>query len=67
MMDALAQRADARVTTEPYETLRVSVLTYHWNTHAIDFYKKSGAHVLDDWNTVQMDENAIASYVKSSH
>jgi len=33
----------------------------------IDFYKKNGAHVLDDWNTVQMDENAIAAYVKSSH
>ena len=46
---------------------RIEWVVLDWNTHAIDFYKKSGAHVLDDWNTVQMDENAIASYVKSSH
>ena len=46
---------------------RIEWVVLDWNTQAIDFYKKSGAHVLDDWNTVQMDENAIASYVKSSH
>ena len=46
---------------------RIEWVVLDWNTHAIDFYKKNGAHVLDDWNTVQMDENAIASYVKSSH
>jgi GNAT superfamily N-acetyltransferase len=46
---------------------RIEWVVLDWNTHAIDFYKKSGAHVLDDWNTVQMDENAIAAYVKSSH
>lgn len=46
---------------------RIEWVVLDWNTHAIDFYKKNGAHVLDDWNTVQMDENAIAAYVKSSH
>jgi hypothetical protein len=37
-----------------------------WNSNAINFYKKSGAAVLDDWKTVQMDEEAISNYVKSS-
>ena len=46
---------------------RIEWVVLDWNTHAIDFYKKSGAHVLNDWNTVQMDENAISTYVKSSH
>ena len=45
---------------------RIEWVVLDWNTHAIDFYKKSGADVLDDWKTVQMDENAIASYVKMS-
>lgn len=30
-----------------------------WNTNAINFYKKSGAKVLDDWLVVQMDEAGI--------
>ncbi|WP_281323188.1 GNAT family N-acetyltransferase [Flavobacterium aestivum] len=34
-----------------------------WNTPAIDFYEKSGAHVLRDWNVVQMDEAAINYFV----
>lgn len=45
---------------------RIEWVVLDWNTHAIDFYKKSGAAVLDDWKTVQMDEQAIASYVKMS-
>jgi GNAT superfamily N-acetyltransferase len=43
---------------------RIEWVVLDWNTHAIDFYKNSGADVLDDWKTVQMDEQAIASYVK---
>jgi GNAT superfamily N-acetyltransferase len=35
-----------------------------WNTPAIDFYKKTGATVLDDWNTVQMQELAIKNYIE---
>ena len=34
-----------------------------WNTSAIDFYKKSGAKVLDDWLVAQMDENGINNFV----
>ena len=34
-----------------------------WNTPAIDFYKKSGAKVLDDWRVVQMDENGIERFL----
>jgi hypothetical protein len=33
----------------------------------MDFYKRSGADILYDWKTVQMDEQAIAAYVKTSH
>lgn len=35
-----------------------------WNTHAIDFYEKSGAKVLKDWRVVQMDESAIDNFLK---
>jgi ribosomal protein S18 acetylase RimI-like enzyme len=37
-----------------------------WNTPAIDFYKKSGANVLSDWNVVQMDEAAINHFVDNN-
>jgi GNAT superfamily N-acetyltransferase len=30
-----------------------------WNTNAINFYKKSGARILEDWYVVQMDEAGI--------
>jgi GNAT superfamily N-acetyltransferase len=35
-----------------------------WNTPAIDFYKKSGAKVLDDWRVAQLDENGIDTFLK---
>ena len=34
-----------------------------WNEPAIDFYKKSGAKVLDDWLVVQMNENGIDNFL----
>lgn len=34
-----------------------------WNTPAIEFYKKSGAKILDDWDVVQMDENGIDNFL----
>ena len=34
-----------------------------WNTNAIEFYKKSGAKVLDDWRVAQMDEEAITRFL----
>ena len=36
-----------------------------WNTPAIEFYKKTGAVVLDDWNTAQMNEEAIKNYLQT--
>ncbi|WP_298397763.1 GNAT family N-acetyltransferase [Flavobacterium sp.] len=34
-----------------------------WNTPAVEFYKKSGAKILDDWAVVQMDENGIDNFL----
>ena len=34
-----------------------------WNTPAINFYKNSGAKILDDWRVAQMDEEAINYFV----
>ena len=34
-----------------------------WNQHAIDFYEKSGAVVLDDWSVVQMNEEGISAFL----
>jgi len=34
-----------------------------WNTPAIEFYKKSGAKVLEDWDVVQMDEQGINEFL----
>lgn len=35
-----------------------------WNQPAIDFYKRSGATVFENWNTVQMDETSMKSFVQ---
>ena len=37
-----------------------------WNTPAIDFYKKSGAKVLDDWRVAQMDEEGINNFLENN-
>jgi GNAT superfamily N-acetyltransferase len=34
-----------------------------WNTTAINFYKNSGAKILDDWKVAQMSEDAINYFV----
>ncbi len=36
-----------------------------WNTPAIDFYEKSGAKVLRDWDVVQMDEAGINDFIEN--
>jgi GNAT superfamily N-acetyltransferase len=35
-----------------------------WNTPAIEFYKKSGAKILADWDVVQMDESGINEFLE---
>jgi GNAT superfamily N-acetyltransferase len=44
---------------------RIEWAVLDWNTPAIDFYKKSGAKVFDDWRVVQMDENGINEFLKN--
>ena len=44
---------------------RIEWVVLDWNTPAIDFYKKTGANVMTDWNTVQMDEIAIKNYMET--
>lgn len=44
---------------------RVEWVVLDWNTHAIHFYERSGANVMKDWYTVQMDEDGITKYVES--
>ena len=43
---------------------RIEWAVLDWNTPAINFYKKSGAKVLDDWRVVQMDENGMENFRK---
>jgi GNAT superfamily N-acetyltransferase len=35
-----------------------------WNTPAVNFYKNSGAKILDDWQVVQMDETGINAFLE---
>ncbi|WP_188048975.1 GNAT family N-acetyltransferase [Flavobacterium sp. GP15] len=44
---------------------RVEWNVLDWNTPAIEFYKKSGAKILDGWLVVQMDEEGINHFVDS--
>jgi len=44
---------------------RMEWVVLDWNTPAIEFYKKTGAVVLDDWNTAQMNEQAIKKYLEN--
>ena len=37
-----------------------------WNTPAINFYKNSGAKILDDWRVAQMNEEAINYFVENN-
>lgn len=41
---------------------RVEWVVLNWNTHAIEFYERSGAAILQDWLTVQMNEEGITKF-----
>ncbi|TVZ25964.1 hypothetical protein JM83_0906 [Gillisia sp. Hel_I_86] len=43
---------------------RAEWVVLDWNTPAVEFYERSGAKVLRDWDTVQMDEDAMKSYLE---
>lgn len=45
---------------------RTEWVVLDWNTPAIDFYRRSGATVLTDWHTVQMNEQAMKSFLEKA-
>jgi GNAT superfamily N-acetyltransferase len=51
---------------EEEKVRRIEWNVLDWNTHAIAFYEKSGAKVLEDWRCVQMDERGITSFLKKN-
>lgn len=36
-----------------------------WNKNAIDFYKKTGATILDDWQVVHMREDGLKNFIEN--
>ena len=42
---------------------RAEWVALDWNINAIEFYKNSGAKVLSDWKTIQIDEESIKNYL----
>jgi len=44
---------------------RVEWVVLDWNKTAIDFYKKTGAKILEDWCTAQMDKKALKNYINN--
>lgn len=45
---------------------RIEWAVLDWNTAAIEFYKKSGAHHYTNWDVVQMDEAGINLFVEKN-
>ena len=45
---------------------RVEWVVIDWNQNAIDFYERSGANILKEWHTVQMDEQGINKFVETT-
>ncbi len=45
---------------------RTEWVVLDWNTHARDFYQRSGATVFTDWCTVQMEEEAMTKFLDKS-
>jgi GNAT superfamily N-acetyltransferase len=44
---------------------RIEWAVLDWNIPAIEFYKKSGAKIFDDWRIAQMDEQGISSFLRN--
>ena len=42
---------------------RAEWVALEWNVKAIKFYKNSGAKVLSDWKTIQIDKKSIKNYL----
>ncbi|QTD38729.1 GNAT family N-acetyltransferase [Polaribacter batillariae] len=46
---------------------RVAWEVIDWNTHAIDFYKSTGATYLKDWSVVQMNKENLAKFIQKNN
>lgn len=44
---------------------RIEWAVLDWNIPAIEFYKKSGAKILEDWRIVQMNEQQISNFLRN--
>lgn len=44
---------------------RVSWDVLSWNTPAIEFYKSTGADILEDWQVVHMTEKNLTNFIES--
>lgn len=44
---------------------RTEWVVLNWNTDAADFYRRTGADVMQDWDIVQMDENSMHAYLQN--
>ncbi len=44
---------------------RVEWNVLDWNTPAVDFYKSTGARILEDWQVVQMDSEGLRNFVEN--
>ena len=42
---------------------RAEWVVLDWNVNAIKFYKNSGAKILSDWKTIQIDKKSIKNYL----
>ena len=45
---------------------RVEWVVLDWNTPAIEFYNSYGANVMQEWNTVHLDEKGIQNAIENS-
>lgn len=44
---------------------RISWEVLDWNEPAIKFYESKGAHIMRDWDVVQLDEKGIKEYLEN--
>ncbi|MDX1761430.1 MAG: GNAT family N-acetyltransferase [Christiangramia sp.] len=44
---------------------RTEWVVLNWNKDAADFYRRTGADVMEVWDTVQMDEEAMHHYLEN--
>ncbi|QLE01523.1 GNAT family N-acetyltransferase [Galbibacter sp. BG1] len=46
---------------------RIEWVVLDWNTPAVNFYKKNGANILSDWDTVQLNEEGIKNFIANNN